>query len=197
MRPVQHLLQRAGAAVLRCAFFLSLAIIAACGPGTGGTGTGTTPSALDYFGATPANVCTSGPSSALACTETSNPGTVGAVIPPSPGNASERPLIFANGSGNINLFLEDNRASLIERCSTLTFDGNWGVTSNKDAKFFGEYTTANNGTRVLASLSASSVGFEGKSLEVTLRDASGQVTLGPVKLDRVFGPTNNPAACRP
>ncbi|XVJ68932.1 MAG: hypothetical protein HEQ39_04195 [Rhizobacter sp.] len=197
MSLVQHLFLRARTAALWCAFVCGLAVIAGCGPGTGGTGTGQSSSALDYFGATPANVCTSGPTSALACTEPSNPGAVGAVIQPSPGNASERPLIFANGSGNINLFLEDNRATLIERCSNLKFDGNWGVTGNKDARFFGEYTTANDGTSVLATVTALATGADGKSLEVTLRDASGKATIGPVKLDRVFGPTSNPAACRP
>ena len=195
MRPVQHLLRRAGAAVLQCAFVLSLAIIAACGPGTGGTGTGSTSSPLDYFGATPANVCTSGPTSALSCPTPANTGSVGAINPPSVANGTYGVFFSTTEGADINLVLSGNRATLTDRCLSLTFDGDWGTVGNNDARYFGQYTIAGTSTAVLSSLTAQAVGPDNKSLSVVLRDANGRVVIGPVTLRRVLVSTSNLAAC--
>jgi len=189
------------AAVWRCALALSFAVMAGCGPGTGGTGTGgggggggSSPSPLDYFGATPANICTTGPALALACPVPNNPGAVGAVNPPSVANGTDGVFFSTTDGADINLVLTGNRAILTDRCLSLTFEGDWATVANLDARFFGQYTTANNATAVLSTLTVQAAGVDNKSLSIVLRDANARTVIGPVLLVRVFAPTRNPLA---
>jgi hypothetical protein len=195
MRPVQLLFRRAGSLALWCTFGWILAIIAGCGPGTGGTGTGQTTTPLDYFGATPANICTSGPASALACPTPGNTGAVGAGDPIAVANGTDGVFFSTTEGADINLLLSGNRATLTDRCLSLTFSGDWATVGSNDARFFGEYTTAGTSVAALSSLTAQAVGTDNKRLSVLLRDANGRVVLGPVTLRRVLVPTSNPAAC--
>jgi hypothetical protein len=179
-----------------CALVVGLAIIAACGPGTGGTGTGQTSSPQESFDATPANICTTGPSSALACPVPSNPGTVGAVNPPSVANGTDGVFFSTTDGADINLGLSGNRAILSDRCSGLMFEGDWGTVGGGDPRFYGQYTTGSNAATTLSSLTAQAAGVEGRSLSVTLRDADGRVVIGPVTLRRTLVPTFNLDACK-
>ncbi len=195
MSPVQLVVRTAAAAAWRCALLVCLAVMAGCGPGTGGTGTGSTSSPLDFFGATPANICTTGPTLVLACPPPSNPGTVGAINPPSVANGTDGVLFSTTEGADINLVLSGNRAILNDRCLSLTFEGDWGTVGGNDARFFGQYTVGSNAATTLSSLTAQTAGTDNKSLSVLLRDANGRVVIGPVTLRRVFAPTSNPAAC--
>ena len=191
MSPIQLLTR----AAQWCALAVGLAIMAACGPGTGGTGTGQTSSPLDSFGATPANICTTGPSLALACPPPGNPGTVGAINPPSVANGTDGVLFSTIDGADINLVLTGNRARLNDRCLNLTFEGDWGTVGGNDARFFGQYTTGDDAKTTLSSMTAQPAGADGKSLTVLLRDANERVVIGPVILRRTLVPTSNLAAC--
>lgn len=152
---------------------------------------------MDSFGATPANICTTGPTSALACPQPSNTGAVGAVNPPSVANGTDGVFFSTTEGADINLTLTGNRAILNDRCLSLNFEGDWGVVGTNDARFFGQYTLGNNTPPVLSTLTAQAVGTDNKNLSVTLRDATGRVLLGPITLRRVLAPTSNLAACKP
>ncbi|MFM8899189.1 MAG: hypothetical protein ACKOF9_04465 [Burkholderiales bacterium] len=178
-----------------CSLILSLFVIVGCGPGTGGTGTGQTSSAMDFFGAAPANICTTGPASALACPQPTNPGTVGAVIPPSAANGTDGVFFSTTEGADINLGLTGNRANLNDRCLSLNFEGEWGVVGTSEPRFFGQYATGSNTPPTLSTLTVQATGPDNKSLSLTLRDTNNRVVLGPVTLRRVLVPTNNPAAC--
>jgi hypothetical protein len=195
MSPLQLLTR----SVLRLALAAGFSIMAACGPGTGGTGTGTaggqTLSALDSFGASGANICTTGPSSVLACPPPSNPSPVGAINPPSVANGTDGVLFSTTDGADINLTISGNQAILNDRCLSLAFEGDWGTVGGNDARFFGQYTTAGNAAVTLSSLTAEAAGADGKGLRVLLRDANGRVVIGPVTLRRTLVPTFNPAAC--
>lgn len=195
MNPVQRLFCATRRTIWWCVGVIGLAVMAGCGPGTGGTGTGPTSSALDYFGAAPANICTTGPNTALACPQPNNPGTVGAVNPPSVANGTDGVFFSTTEGADINLLLTGNRATLSDRCLSLTFEGDWGVAGTNDARFFGQYTTSGSTTSALGTLTVQATGPDNKSLSVLLRDASNRVVLGPVTLRRVPAPTSNPSAC--
>lgn len=181
------------AALVAATLFLS-----GCGPGTGGTGNGenTNTAPLDYFGAVPANVCLTGPVSALACTPAGNTGAVGAVAPPSIPSGSDG-ILFADvtGTNDVAAAVTSNRVALTARCLGLRFEGDWGVAGGDDARYFGRYSFGPDGQSVLASLTVQAAGSDGKSLSALLRDAEGRVVLGPVLLRRVLFPVSNPAAC--
>ena len=106
MSPLQLLTRSARWFALAAGLF----IMAACGPGTGGTGTGQTSSPLDSFGATGANICTTGPSLVLACPLPSNPSPVGAINPPSIANGTDGVLFSTTDGADINLTISGNQA---------------------------------------------------------------------------------------
>jgi hypothetical protein len=106
------------------AFWLALA--AGCGPGVGGTGTGSAlpddPSLAD-FGAVAAPLCSADIAAALPCSVAA-------------GTAEIRFVDLATG-GQARLLLQGNRAELDARCLRLVFSGEWGTTSAAEARFFG------------------------------------------------------------
>ncbi len=155
--------------------------LAACGPGSGGTGTGETGAAFAVFGATAASVCTSGLAGALGCgpvigSPASNPG----IEVPSMVNFSN----VAQG-GSLSVAIQANSVELEDRCRNLRFTGDWGITATNDARFFGSYSV-NSMAPVISALSVQPApsGNPG-DLTVTLRDASGRAVLGPVTLKQV------------
>lgn len=173
---------------------LALAMTAwlvACGPGSGGTGTGETGAAFVVFGASTASVCTSGFAGALAC---------GPVIG-SPANnpASEVPTMvnFSNVAqgGSLSVAIQANSVELEDRCRKLRFTGDWGITAANDARFFGSYSL-DGMAPVIAALSVQPApsGNPGE-LTVTLRDAAGRVVLGPVSLQQVGVPAGTVLVC--
>jgi hypothetical protein len=172
----------------------ALAWLAACGPGTGGTGNGETNTFyLEVFGASASNVCTSPLGSTLPCADTtageapaSAPST-GTVVAHFTDRASE---------GATDLTITGNSAHLEAPCLGLRFDGDWGVAAAGDARFFGSYATAAAPTPVAATLAVDAVPGPGGALRVTLRQADGAVVLGPRVLSRVPTPAVEPAVCR-
>ncbi|MBE0549857.1 MAG: hypothetical protein IH627_19800 [Rubrivivax sp.] len=171
--------------------------LAACGPGTGGTGSGESYSPyLSTFGASASSVCASAFGSALSCADTPAGGVDTAAAGSTAGTAMAH---FTDGAagGEVHLAIEGNTAHLEGRCQGLRFDGEWGTAEANDARFFGAYTTALVPTPVPATLAieAGPPG-QGGALQVTLRQADGRVLLGPVVLLHVPRPITEPAVCR-
>lgn len=193
------LLYPAGRPARRAALWAALAalVLSGCGPGTGGTGNGETgsASALEYFGASPANVCLSGPASALACPPPGNTGSVGAEQPSVPFGTDG--VLFADtpSSDNTVLSLGGNRATLTSRCQSLAFEGDWGAVGGNNPRYFGHYTVGRNGQQTLSTLTIQASGADGKGLTATLHDREGRVVLGPVLLRRVVIPVPGVTAC--
>ncbi len=195
MSTFQRIAHQAVAAAWKCALLVGLVSMVGCGPGTGGTGSGSTSSPLDLFGAVPANICASGPSSALACPTPINPGTVDMETPQPAVNGTDGVLFSTTEGADIELVLTQNRATLNDRCLNLVFEGDWGTLAGANARFFGQHTIGSSAVPILSSLTVQEVDAEIKGLDVTLRDADGRVVIGPVTLRRVLAPTSNPAAC--
>lgn len=195
MSTVQRIAHQAVAAACKCALLVGLAAVVGCGPGTGGTGSGSTSSPLDLFGAMPANICASGPSSALACPTPTNPGAVDLEPSPASVNGTDGVLFSTTEGADIELVLTQNRATLNDRCLNLVFEGDWGTIAGTNARFFGQHTIGSNPTPILSSLTVQEVDAEIKGLNIILRDANGRVVIGPVTLGRALAPTSNPAAC--
>jgi hypothetical protein len=188
---------------LGCALMLALALLAGCGPGTGGTGTGQTSTPLESFGATPANICTSAPSTALNCPPQTPPGNTGAAdtvtLPTTPNNGTSAVIFSTTTDGqDINLFMVGNIANLRDRCLGLLFEGEWGTVDMHDSRFYGTFTTGDKKEPQLASLTIEAKeipGREFKGLMVVLRDAAGKEVVGPVLLRPTIILTSNPSAC--
>lgn len=173
-----------------------LAWLAACGPGTGGTGTGETHSLyLGTFGASAGSVCASTFASALSCADV--PVVVGSP-PPSATTAGTLVVHFTDHAtgGEVNLTIEGNAVHLDARCRGLRFEGDWGIAGVDDARFFGAYGTAAAPSPVPATLAAEALPAAGNALRVTLRQADGRVLLGPLDLVRVTEPVTEAASCR-
>src|SRR5450432_820109 len=88
---------------------LGASVIAGCGPGVGGTGTGT--AAFDAFGASPTPVCGGAVAAALSCP------SAPAVPPPS----GTLPVQFSDAAGQVVLELRGNLARLDDSCLKLSF----------------------------------------------------------------------------
>ena len=170
---------------------LLAALVAGCGPGSGGTGTGETGSAFARFGATAASICASSLAPALACIAGSSSAPI---------NPEQQVSTMVNFSdvafgGNISVAIQANSIELSERCRKLHFLGDWGITASNDARFFGSYTQDNLGA-VIASLSVQPAASGAPNeLSVVMRDADGRVVLGPVTLQRVTLPVVPTAVC--
>ena len=172
-----------------------LAWLAACGPGTGGTGTGETGSLyLGTFGASASSVCTSTFGSTLSCAGT----PAGVDAPASAASAGSLVAHFSDrmAGGATDLTIEGNSAHLEASCRGLHFDGDWGIAAAGDARFFGRYGTTAAPAPVAATLAVDAVPGKDHVLRVTLQQADGAVVLGPLELSRVATPPSEPAVCR-
>lgn len=177
-------------------FFAAMLFLAACGPGTGGTGNGENTAPLEFFGATPANVCITGPASALACPPIGNPGAVGANESVTASHGSGGAFFTdISGANDVVVGVSINSVWLTAGCPDLHFEGDWGVASGDDARYFGRYRFGPDGQSVLASLTVQAIGSDKWSLSAVLRDHEGRVVLGPLLLRRVIVPVSNPLAC--
>ncbi len=198
MNSLSSLARGPAARALRWAALATAAALAlsACGPGTGGTGDGVSASALDAFGASPANVCTSGPSSALACPPAGNTGTGGAAGLPTPSPGTDGVLFADTASGNdVVLSLSGSHAVLTARCLDLSFEGDWGLVAGDNPRYFGRHSVGNGGKDTLSALTVQASGGDNKGLTATLRDRQGVVVLGPVPLRRVVIPAPGSQDC--
>lgn len=149
----------------------ALLVLAACGPGVGGSGTGEDMSALPGFGASAAPLCGGELAPLLACA----PATGGAVDP-----AGGTGLVAFRGQAGgevVSLVLQGNGAELRVGCTLLRFRGQWGQLAGQPPRFYGYVDP--DGAPVVATLEARRVGSE---LELTLRDANGSVVSGPLRV---------------
>lgn len=106
-------------------------LLAACGPGVGGTGTGE--DALAAQGARPANVCDSELGVLLGCPPA---GPAGATAPGVPDTRPWWSVDAATGRFAIARF--DGAAVQLElRCPVLRFEGRWGQSDALGARYFG------------------------------------------------------------
>jgi hypothetical protein len=137
-------------------------LLAACGPGVGGSGTGATEDPLQQFGATALPVCGNPLAAQLAsCVR-------GQAL--SYADSSTLPRVTAQ--------LLDSHLELQAPCAGLKFSGDWAAVGDQPPRFYGTVTGAT-GT-ALASLVTVPAGANG--LQVEMRDATGLKLLGPLTL---------------
>jgi hypothetical protein len=165
------------------AWLLGALLLASCGPGVGGTGTGAV--AFTAFGASPAPVCGGSVAPDLAC-----PSVPAGPVPP----GGTLPVQFVDAAGQVVLELNDNFAQLDASCQHLHFNGEFGTAGDGSQGFFGSYEINGNGLDVLAALSTTPVAGGG-ALTIQLRDEDGQAAVGPVLLQRTTGPLPMPGPC--
>lgn len=181
--------------IRRCPLLFALAaaaLLAACGPGVGGTGTGDTPgpsTALGPgdFGAAAAPVCASALADALACTSTGVPAG-----PDAAGTAAVRWDSVAPDAPLTARF-EGNALQLDGACSGLAFRGSWGVDGAGDGRYYGSFSRdAAGGTQA----GIVQVGIQpDASLQLRVLDEAGQVLAGPLRLERASAPDAPQRAC--
>lgn len=164
------------------AFAAALLLLAGgCGPGVGGTGTG---SALQAFQASAASVCDSSFAARLAC----GPALPGAA---SPGTQKVR---YADASRQLVLEIEGNRATLDAACPGAQFSGDFGVAPGNAAAFYGTYQVSASMATTFASLLVQP-GDAGGDLRIELRDIDGRSLVAPVTLQAAPTPLPAPGPC--
>ena len=137
-------------------------LLAACGPGVGGSGTGATEDPLRQFGATALPAC-------------GNP-----LAPQLANCVKGQPLSYADSSTlpRVTVQLLDSHLELQAPCAGLNFSGDWAAVGDQPPRFYGTVTSST-GT-ALASLVTAPAGANG--LQVEMRDALGLKLLGPLTL---------------
>jgi hypothetical protein len=152
--------------------------LAACGPGTGGTGTGESAPELDAFGAAAASVCAAPFADRLDCAAVAG---APAASPGAPaGTARVRYAEPAPLAGVVAVF-EGDGVVLQVRCAGLDFAGTWGIDARHGARFFGGLLTAGSPQRTPATLQVLAAP---DGLAVLLLDADDRVVAGPLALVR-------------
>lgn len=150
-------------------------LLAACGPGVGGTGTGSVPepgaAGLQFFGATPQNVCSAAFASILGCAAVTGGDT--------PVLTVERHFAAECAAAS---FVGDE-VTLDALCAGWVFIGRWGLAADGAARFYG-LVGADPALppTVPATLE---VQAQGSDLVLWLRAADGQVLAGPLQLSAV------------
>lgn len=158
-------------------------VLAGCGPGLGGTGTGATDDALVSYGAREVPVCAADFADLLGCAA---PGTGAA---PSPATGA-RFFAEATPASRTLLELDGQEAQLRLRCLDLVFIGSFAQAGSQAPRYFGN--AIEGGSRVrLASLHVERVSG---GLSITLVDSLGQTLAGPQVLAPVSG-TTTAASC--
>ncbi len=157
---------------LQAALLLALAaLLGACGPGVGGTGTGEEITALQDFGAAPASVCSGELAALAACT-----GAGAAAAPASAGVY----LADTFDGRRVRVHLQGDGIDVDAPCARLRFRGRWGVVGSQAGRFYGSATV--DGVLQPATLTAQPVSG---GAQLTVRDAQGVTLLGPVLVEVV------------
>jgi hypothetical protein len=177
MPGVQHALSRAGA-VLACAWLL-----AGCGPGLGGTGTGATQDALAAYGAREVPVCEAAFADLLGCARPS----AGAAPAPA---VDGRFFAESTPASRTLLELDGQQAQFKLRCLNTVFIGTYAQVGTAPPRYYGN--TIEGGSRT--ALATLQVQRSAGGLSLTLVDVGGRVVFGPQELSPVAGVTNE-AAC--
>jgi hypothetical protein len=155
---------------------LGALVLAGCGPGVGGTGTGNETGGLVSYGAAPSSVCaTADFASLLDCAPATGSGT--AVVYAADGSPTSRHLARFEGSV----------LTLDLRCSNLRFVGEWASAGQLGTRYFGNVSpTAGTGSAPPASAIVTS---QGNTFVVLVQDFSGRRIGEPMLLQRVQAPT--------
>lgn len=168
---------------LALAFAFGAAIVAGCGPGLGGTGTGATDDALAAYGAREVPVCGAAFADLLSCAA---PSTGAAPVPAS----GARFFAEATPASRTLLELDGQDAQLRLRCLDLVFIGSYGQVGAQSPRYYGNAIEGGSRLR-LASLQ---VERTATGLSVTLVDSQGRTIAGPEALAPAAG-TTAAAAC--
>lgn len=168
-----------------------LALLCACGPTGGGTGTGDAPATLADFGARPASSCSAPFAAALSCASVSATPADAALL------EGTRPVLFVGSaaSGPYALTLQGHRADLQSRCLATRFEGEWGLLPNGDARYFGNFTGADRAAAQPALAWVQSLAGTTDGLQLLVLAADGRVLFGPLSLRRVAAAPSDPPLC--
>lgn len=150
-------------------------LLAACGPGVGGTGTGNgivVPGAagLSYFDAQPVDACLAPFGELIGCTA----GTVGGDPLPGPPTSLAGECAVATFDGN--------DVALDVLCLGWTFSGRWGIGSDGALRYFGLV-----GQDLLlppTDPATLELQVQGSTLVLWLRASNGQLLAGPLAIRR-------------
>jgi hypothetical protein len=202
----EHLLDRCaiGLRALLCAGLCIFAtmMLSACGPGTGGTGTGPsavggpTPFTNSYFTSSGAGTVTSAP---LPNPVTPSTPTATPSLPASTCTAGCASNLDTQA---LSLYLQADSVTLSSPCATFKFAGPWSISASGEATLLGvlESTVTVNGqisrTSQSANLTLSFAGTAQSSASVSVRitNSAGRVLLNPVTL---LPASDAPAALTP
>lgn len=162
---------------------LALVLVASCGPGLGGTGTGATDDALAAYGAREVPVCSATFADLLSCTA---PSTGAAPLPAT----GARFFAEAAPASRTLLELDGQDAQLRLRCLDTVFIGSYAQVGTTPPRYYGNAIEGGSRLR-LASLQ---VERTAGGLSVTLVDSLGRTLAGPQALAPVPG-TTTAASC--
>jgi hypothetical protein len=168
------------ARTLRALWALSCALLlAACGPTTGGTGTGESSYTLADFGASAASICTAPFATTLSC---NGSGTV--VTDPADLLGTET-VVFTGSTadGRLVLTVTGNKA-VLSFCDGRAFRGEWGVLPEGDMRYLGGWQAAGSDTEQAAQLEVRAVAGAASTLAIQVLDTHGQVLFGTVSVTR-------------
>ncbi|EHR69411.1 hypothetical protein BurJ1DRAFT_0528 [Burkholderiales bacterium JOSHI_001] len=170
------------APVLALCLAASLVLLAACGGGAGGTGTGETPvPGLQAFGATAAPLCQSALAPTLGCSAASAPGS------------PATDWVDSVTGGQVRMHIEGNAVSLQDDCVHRHFDGVWGAAPGSDPLFFGTMLADGSTSRPPAALMVALDGQGG--FQVRLINLAGVAIGPPITLRRSVAGDPPPTAC--
>jgi hypothetical protein len=159
MPKMPHLLKHA----LHWLCLLAALAFSACGPGTGGTGTGPQP------------IATTAP---FAATYTSAPsaGTLAGAGTPSTGASSAT-------TAAVSLQLQTTGIVLTSACASFNYSGTWSVSATGDISVQGIYTSTTEQAAIL-NIAFANANADSASLTLSIQTPSGTLLLGPVILQR-------------
>jgi hypothetical protein len=175
--------------------WLMAALLVACGPGTGGTGTGPEPtsqspvlagSTISYTGIAP-----------LPLSGIPTPAAT-----PIPGSTCTALCGTGTGTTSLSLQLQSQSIALHASCANFSYSGPWSISAQGEVNVEGRYETVItvNGQPSTSSQAArlnllfDTPSADSSAVTITLRKIQGIVLLGPVRLDRGAAAINTPVA---
>lgn len=151
------------------------ALLSACGPSVGGSGTGDSASVLSSFGATVRGTCESALTTVLSCQ------TSGTAMP-QPELQGTAPVAFRSEDGGTVLTIEGNEAVLRAGCEGGRFEGVYGMLPSGGERFFGHWRRTAAGAPVQALLHVQPLPGYPDQVQAEVFDAQALRQLGPLTL---------------
>lgn len=172
--------------------WLLAALLIACGPGTGGTGTGPEPtsqspvlagSTISYTGIAP-----------LPLSGLPTPAAT-----PVPGGTCT--ALCGTITTSLSLQLQSQSIALHAGCANFSYSGPWSISAQGEVNVEGSYETvitvngqpSTSSQAARLSLLFDTPSADSSAVTITLRNLQGIVLLGPVRLGRNAAATNAPA----